>query len=196
MQATTSYDLLERARAGSPQAASDLLERYRRRLTVLVRYKIAPEWRTRLDPDDLVQETLLRAFRDLSGFEYRGPSSFFHWLSAIADHCIADAIRYYGRARRDGRETRFRSPSNPNGPEPQDSLTPSRILAQEQRVQEIVALLDALPDNYREALILAKIEGLSTEEMAARLAKSREAVALLVYRAARRLRELIERQIE
>jgi len=193
VQPTTSFDLLERAKNGSRQAASDLFERYRRRLTLLVRYKVAPEWRARLDIDDLVQETLLRAYRDLPGFTYRGPSSFFHWLSSIAGHVIADAIRYHGRVRREGRPTHFRSPSNPNGPEPADSVTPSRVFAQEERLQRLIRLLDALPENYREALVLAKFEGLTTAEMAARLAISREAVALLVFRAAQRLRELIRR---
>jgi DNA-directed RNA polymerase specialized sigma24 family protein len=52
--------------------------------------------------------------------------------------------------------------------------------------------MDALPQDYRQVLILAKIEGISTAEMAERLGKSREAVALLVYRALRRFRALCQ----
>jgi len=150
--------------------------------------------RGKLDADDLVQETLLRAYRDLPRFTYRSPGSFMHWLSAIADHTIADAVRYAGRARRQGNEVRFRSESNPEGPEPADSVTPSRVLAQEERLGALVKKLDALPDHYREALLLAKIEGLTTEEIASRLGKTREAVSLLVFRAVRRFRELLEEE--
>jgi RNA polymerase sigma factor (sigma-70 family) len=57
-------------------------------------------------------------------------------------------------------------------------------------VERLLARLDLLPEDYRQALILAKIEGLTTAEMAERLGKSREAVALVVYRALKRFREV------
>jgi RNA polymerase sigma-70 factor (ECF subfamily) len=192
MQPTTTFDLLGRARQGAEDALSLLFERYRRRLAVLVRYKLGAEWRGKLDADDLVQETLLRAYRDLPRFTYRSPGSFMHWLSAIADHTIADAVRYAGRARRQGNEVPFRSESNPGGPEPAHSLTPSRVLAQEERLRALVGKLDALPEQYREVLLLAKMEGLTTEEISSRLGKPRPAVSLLLFRALRRLRELLE----
>ena len=53
-------------------------------------------------------------------------------------------------------------------------------------MERLLARLDALPEDYRRVLVLAKIEGLTTAEMAERLGKSREAVALLVYRALKR----------
>jgi len=194
MQPTTTFDLLGRARQGSEDGCSLLFERYRRRLAVLIRYKLGPGRRGKLDADDLVQETLLRAYRGLPQFAYRSPGSFMHWLSAIADHAITDAIRHAGRARRRADEVPFRSESNPDGPEPVSTLTPSRVLAQEERLQALLGKLDALPEHYREALLLAKIEGLTTEEIAERLGKPRQAVSLLVFRALQRLRELLERE--
>jgi RNA polymerase sigma-70 factor (ECF subfamily) len=192
MQPTTTFDLVGRARQGAEDALSLLFERYRRRLAVLIRYKLGTQWRGKLDPDDLVQETLLRAYRDLPRFTYRSPASFMHWLSAIADHVIADAVRYAGRARRQGKEVPFRSESNPDGPEPVHTLTPSRVLAQEEGLQALVGKLDALPEHYREILFLAKIEGCTTEEISSRLGKSRQAVSLLLFRAVRRLSELLD----
>jgi RNA polymerase sigma-70 factor (ECF subfamily) len=194
MEPTTTFNLLGQARQGSGDAASLLFERYRRRLAVLVRFKLGEEWRGKLDIDDLVQDTMMRAYRDLDSFTYRSPGSFLHWLSAIADHVIADAVRYQGRARRHATEVvRFRSESNPLGPEPIDSLTPSRVFAQAERLQALLQKMDELPEQYREVLLLSKIEGLTTKEMAERLKKPREAVSLLVFRAVRRLRELMER---
>lgn len=190
---TTTFDLLERAHQGHEEALSLLFERYRRRLLVLIRYKLGPKRRDKLDAEDLAQETLLRAHRDLSSFSYRAPGSFMRWLSAIADHAIADAARHAGRAKRDaGDLLRFRSESNPMGPEPVDSLTPSRILAREERLRTLIDRLDALPVQYQQVLLLAKIEGLTTEEISRRLGKPRAAVSLLLHRAVRRLRELME----
>ena len=192
---TTTFDLLGRSRKGSQAALSALFERYRRRLTVLIRFKLGPEQRGILDVDDLVQETFLRAYRDLPGFFYRSPGSFMHWLSAIADHVIADAARYQGRLRRHAEEVvPFRSDSNPKGAEPADLLTPSRVLDQEERLQALLVKLETLPEHYREVLLLAKIEGLTTEEISARLGKPREAVSLLVFRAVQRLRTLLQKE--
>ena len=101
-------------------------------------------------------------------------------------------MRYQGRERRAGEEIPFRSPSNPAGPEPADSRTPSRLFAQQEALERLFARLEELPEDYRNAILLAKVEGLSTAEMAERLGKSREAVALLVYRAVKRFRELSE----
>jgi RNA polymerase sigma factor (sigma-70 family) len=66
------------------------------------------------------------------------------------------------------------------------------LFAQQEAVERLLKRLDALPEDYRRVLILAKIEGLSTAEIAERLGKSREAVALSVYRALKRFRVLCQ----
>jgi RNA polymerase sigma-70 factor (ECF subfamily) len=191
---TSTFTLLEQARAGDEAALSRAFEKYRRRLAVLVHFKLSPAGRDPSEVEDIVQEVCLRAFRDLNGFSYQSPGSFLHWLSVIADHVIIDRVRYRHRERRAGDEVPFRSESNPLGPEPADTKTPSRLFAQQEAVALLLARLDLLPDDYRQAILMAKIEGLSTPEMAGRLGKSREAVALLVYRAVKRLRAICEGQ--
>ena len=189
---TSTFALLEQAKSGDEQALSRAFERHRRRLAVLIHYKLSPRAQKFCEVEDLVQETCLRAFRDIGNFTYRSPGSFLRWLSAIADHAIIDRARYQNRERRAGEEVPFRSASNPRGPEPADSRTPSRLFAQQEAVERLLKRMDALPEDYRQVLILAKIEGLSTAEMAERLGKSREAVALLVYRALQRFRALCQ----
>ena len=113
------------------------------------------------------------------------------WLSRIADHVIADLARAQARQKRDAGELfRFRSESNPAGPEPIDSTTPSRILDQNERSAKLFARLESLPPDYRDAILMAKVECLSSSEMAERLGRSREAVAVLLCRALQRLRTL------
>jgi RNA polymerase sigma factor (sigma-70 family) len=101
-------------------------------------------------------------------------------------------VRYRHRECRAGEEVPFRSLSNPLGPDPADTKTPSRLFGQKEAVERLLDRLGALPEDYRQAIVLAKIEGLTTAEMAERLGKPREAVALLVYRAVKRFRALCE----
>lgn len=189
---TSTFTLLEQARAGDREALSRAFEKHQKRLAVLVHFKLNPQTRTFSDVEDVVQETFLRAFRDLDRFQYQSPGSFLRWLSSIADHVIVDRVRYQNRERRAGENVPFRSASNPCGPEPRDSKTPSRLFAQQEAVERLLDRLGALPEDYRQAILMAKIEGLSTVEMAERLGKSREAVALLVYRAVKRFRAVCE----
>jgi RNA polymerase sigma-70 factor, ECF subfamily len=189
---TSTFSLLEQARAGDREALSNAFEKYQRRLAVLIHFKLSDRARTFAEVDDIVQETFLRAFRDLHNFHYQSPGSFLRWLSAIADHVIIDRVRYQGRERRAGEEIPFRSASNPAGPEPADSKTPSRLLAQQEAVERLLDRLAALPEDYQNAILMAKIEGLTTAEIAEKLGKTREAVALLVFRAVKRFRSLSE----
>jgi RNA polymerase sigma-70 factor (ECF subfamily) len=188
--ATSTFDLLEKAKTGDDHALSKVFEQYRRRLMVLVHFKLSPQLREGGEVEDVVQEVCLRAVRDRDRFTYRTPGSFLHWLSAIADHVIADRVRYRNRECRAGEAVPFRSESNPLGPEPADSKTPSRLLGQQEALDHLLERLSRLPEDYRQAILLSRIEGLSTGEVAERMGKSREQVALLVYRAVKRLREL------
>jgi RNA polymerase sigma-70 factor (ECF subfamily) len=192
---TSTFDLVERFGGGDEGAFNQLFAKYRPRLAVLVRYKLGDSLRNRLEVDDILQEVFLAASRDIKGFTYRSPGSFMSWLSRIADHVIVDEARAQARQKRcAGELVPFRSASNPGGPEPVDSATPSRILAQKEGVERLLARLDALPPDYRDAILMAKVEGLSSDEMAARLGRSREAAAVLLCRALQRLRSLGEKE--
>src|SRR6476646_8024000 len=94
---TSTFALLQKARSGDEEALSRLFEKHRRRLAVLIHYKLSPQARQSSDVEDLVQETQLRAFRDIGRFTYQSPGSFLRWLSSIADHTIIDRVRYGNR---------------------------------------------------------------------------------------------------
>ncbi len=187
--ATTSLGLIGRAQRGDSDAFTALFERYRPRLAVLLHYRMGEALRGRVELDDLLQETFLRGFRDIECFTYTNPGSFFRWLAAIAGHVTADAARYEARDRRRGEHVRFRSESNPDGPDPVNTQTPSRIVARHERVERVLARLDALAPDYREVILLSKFEGLETNEIGERMGKSRGTVALLLHRGLKKLRE-------
>jgi RNA polymerase sigma-70 factor (ECF subfamily) len=191
-QPTSTYDLLARIERGDENAFTALFEKYQKRLALLIHYKLSHEMRRLADVEDVLQETFLEAFRDLERFRYEKPGAFLSWLSRIADHVIADAARFHGRRKRRADHVRFRSEGNPDGPEPMDSATPSRLLAEKEGFQALIQKLDSLPEDYRRAILLAKVEGLSNAEMAEQLGRSREAAALLLHRAIKRFREIQE----
>jgi DNA-directed RNA polymerase specialized sigma24 family protein len=66
------------------------------------------------------------------------------------------------------------------------------VLAEKEGYSSLLARLDSLPEQYREVILLAKVEGLETAEIAERLGKSREATALLLHRAVGRFRSILE----
>jgi RNA polymerase sigma-70 factor, ECF subfamily len=191
-QPTSTYDLIARIEQGDNSAFTPLFEKYQRRLALLIHYKLGHELRRLAEVEDILQETFLEAFRDIERFRYEKPGGFLNWLSRIADHVIADAARFHGRRKRRADLVRFRSVGNPDGPEPADSATPSRLLAEKENLQALIQKLDSLPEDYRRAILLAKVEGLSNAEMAERLGRSKEAAALLLHRAIKRFRAIQE----
>lgn len=196
-QPTSSFNLIDRIRNGDRDALSILFGRHRRRLALLAHYRLGPQLRGLVEVDDILQETLLKAYVQLEHFTYRTPGSFLRWLSRIMDHVIADTARYHGRQKRNAAEMLpLRSESTPEGLEPVDSKTPSRLLAQDENLRLLLKELDELPDDYREVILLTKLEGLSTQEVAEKMGKSREAVALLLHRAIKRFRQFHKMQGE
>lgn len=104
--------------------------------------------------DDLAQETFARAFGSLR--RYRGDAPVRLWLLAIARRVCADEVRRRGSRRR-------RRERAPLGPDPA-ATTPDRAEAQALR-----SLVDALPDDRRQAFELTQLAGLTYAETAAQL---------------------------
>lgn len=193
LPATSSLSWIGQAQKGSESAFTAIFEKYHCRLALYLHYHLSLEMRGKLEVDDLLQEVFFRAFRDLHRFQYQSPGSFSRWLFRIASHVLQDGVRYREREKRQAEETvSFRSESNPFGPEPAHSWTPSRILSSDEEVKKLMDKLDALPEEYRRVILLTKIEGLTTAEAAPRMGKTRENTSLLLHRALQRFRILLD----
>jgi RNA polymerase sigma-70 factor (ECF subfamily) len=188
---------LARARAGDGDAFSELVEPYRRELQVHC-YRILGSLQ---DAEDVLQETLLAAWRGLGGFEER--ASMRVWLYRIATNRCLNALR--ARRRRPEEHTAMVEPPPPTRlserlwlePYP-DSLLEgladlalgpeARYEADESIALAFVAALQHLPPRQRCALVLRDVLGFHTDEVATILDCSEASVKGALQRARATLR--------
>jgi RNA polymerase sigma-70 factor (ECF subfamily) len=148
------------------------------------------EIRSKLDSMDVVQDAFVLALRDLEDFSYRDEGDFLRWLSTIVENRIRDNMKKLHADKRNIRKevplrnhlpTTKRSSAGAAGPIA--TTTPSVILSRREDLDKLDKAIDKLRPEYREVIILKKIEGLSYREIGNRLGKSTDAVGMLVSRA-------------
>jgi RNA polymerase sigma-70 factor, ECF subfamily len=158
----SSLALLKRAQAGDQSALDALLMRYRPRLRHWAHRRL-PRWaRDLADTDDLVQDTLVKAIRNLDGFVGDSEDGFQNYLRLAIGNAIRDEVR---KTRRRPTVTGL-DPSAPSDePSPLERAIGRRRLA---RYEEALARLS--PDD-REAVVARLEFGFTHSELAAALGK-------------------------
>jgi RNA polymerase sigma-70 factor (ECF subfamily) len=192
-----AHELLERASRGDPAARHQLLIRHRDRLRRMVALRLDRRLAPRLDPSDIVQESLAEAHLHLSDYLLRRPLPFYPWLRQFALERVAKQYERHVRAQRRS-VTREASPPLPEESVAQlarrliaSATSPSRrLLREEVRDRVRTALADLKPSD-REVLVLRYLEGLSNSETAAVLGMSESAVGMRHLRALDRLRVVL-----
>jgi RNA polymerase sigma-70 factor (ECF subfamily) len=173
---------------------AETLEPYRRYLEVLARVHLDPRLRGKLDPADLVQQTLLRACAALPEVRARSPEALAAWLRKILARTLADTVKHYHRDRRDVNLERSleadldRSSSGLAGWLAADQTSPSLAA---QRQEELLRLADALadlPEPQREVVILKHCRGQTLQQIADHLGRTVPSVASLLRRGLEALR--------
>src|SRR5947207_1091038 len=99
MTADTEH-LLGRAAAGDGAARDQLLRRHRRRLGRMVAVRFDPRLAARVDPSDVVQDTLAEAAANLDRYLRERPLPFYPWLRQLAQRRLVDLFRRHVQARR------------------------------------------------------------------------------------------------
>ena len=135
------------------------------------------------DAEDLTQEVFIRVFRSLSSYQ---PGTFEGWLHRITTNLFLDMVRRRARIRFDslGEDADDRLP----GREP----SPERIFNDTHMDADIEQALAALAPEFRAAVVLCDIEGLSYEEIAATLDVKLGTVRSRIHRGRSQLRAALE----
>jgi RNA polymerase sigma-70 factor (ECF subfamily) len=176
-------------------------ERFRDYLILLARMQLGPGGRGRLDPSDLVQQTLLEAHRGRDQFRGGGEAEMAAWLRRLLACNIADARRALGRARRDATRERSleaeleRSSAHLGACLAADQTSPSLAAERHERAVRLADALATLPEAQRRALELRYGRGLAVAEIGRELGRSPAAVAGLIKRGARELRTLLGERV-
>jgi RNA polymerase sigma-70 factor (ECF subfamily) len=143
----------------------------------------------RHDAEDLTQETFVRVFRSLDSYV---PGTFEGWLHRITTNLFLDQARRRKRIRMEttGDETA-------QWASPDQLASPERAFEHGNLDSDVQAALDALPPEYRAAVVLCDIEGLSYEEIAVTLGIKLGTVRSRIHRGRAQLREALEhRRVE
>ena len=161
--------------------------------------KSRPGSGVKVDASDLVQETMLEAYRDFDRFSGTSEQEWLAWLRRILTHNAADFVRRYrGTAKRQPRrEVSFRSPHGSTvdygAPEPAaPCATPSQEFFKLDAELRVTDALAKLPPDYQEVVVLRNLERLPFNEVAQRMDRSRPAVQMLWMRAIKRLQAALE----
>jgi RNA polymerase sigma-70 factor (ECF subfamily) len=176
------------------EAHGRLLEKFRDYLRLLARVQLDPRLRGKLDPSDVVQQTLLEAYQKREQFAGATEAEWLAWLRAALAHNLADALRAFGRARRDvARERPLAEAADESSRRLEawlaaEQSSPSQRAERHERAVALAAALATLPDDNREALVLHYCEGLPLAEIARRLGRTPAAVAGLLKRGVKQLR--------
>ena len=191
---TSPEALLARARGGDQEALGRLLEEYREYLRVLARSRVGRDLQVRLDPSDLVQETLLEAHRDFRQFLGETEAELTVWLRRIFVRNLTDQLKHHHSQKRNFQREQ---PLAELVEQAHDALasplsTPSAHAARREQAVLLAAALAQLPDDYREVVTMRHLEDRSFEEVAAAMGRTSGAVRMLWMRALERLGALLE----
>jgi RNA polymerase sigma-70 factor (ECF subfamily) len=191
--------LLSQARLGRREALGELLEAHRNYVMVLARIQLGRRLQGKVDASDLVQDVHVEAYRAFERFAGDTRATFLAWLRQILAGQLAHLVRRYcGTQARDVRlEQTLERELADSSQMLDNALIDQRTPPDEAAVrrEQGILLADALarlPPDYREAIILRQLEGLSFAEVATRLGRSVDSVQKLWVRALDRLRREME----
>jgi RNA polymerase sigma-70 factor (ECF subfamily) len=196
--ADASHDtkLIARIRSGDDKALAEFVEANRPALMAFLSSRIGSHLAKKTEAEDILQEACLEACRSLdkAPLENWDP---LHWLFQICERKIIDAHRrHFASQKRDA----SREASIPDDSEAAGGLanllaasmtTASEAFSRDQRQLRVLAALDMLPEEQREALRLRYLVGLPSKEIAQKLGKTDGAVRVMLSRALGKLQEML-----
>lgn len=197
LRSADTGQLLDAAQQGNTAAIDLLLQRYRQRLKGMASIRLDPRVLQRVDPSDIVQETLIEAHRRLPEYLQSRPIPFYPWLRGIAWNRLVDHHRKHVQSQRRTvtRESHLAwRVSNKTTGMLLKQLTvqessPLHAMVEGELHSRLLKSLGELTEIDREVLILRHLEQLSVSDTAVVLGIAEGTVKSRHYRALERLRQ-------
>ena len=171
------------------------IEKYRVYLAFLVRTYVSKHLDAKVDLSGIVQQTMLEAHQNRHQWKPLPEEEQMAYLRRIAANNARDQARKYATGKRDVRREQSldddfeRSSICLMNMAVADVPSPSIQLSKAERAIQLAAAMERLPDSQREALMLQYWEQMSLKEIADRMNRSPEAIAGLIRRGVRQLRQ-------
>jgi RNA polymerase sigma-70 factor, ECF subfamily len=175
----------------------EILERYREYLRLLARMQLPAHLKGKLDASDVVQLTLLKAFEKLEQLRGQTEAQIAAWLRQILANTLANAVRDLGRQKRDAGLERSIEASIEHSSAcleawlAAEQSSPSEQAQRNEQILRLAEGLASLPEPQREVLVLRHCQGWAVEDIGKHLGRSRAAVASLLRRGLKQLREFL-----
>jgi RNA polymerase sigma-70 factor (ECF subfamily) len=174
------------------------LELFRPLIRLQVRQvRLGPRFQRRFDDSDLVQETLLRAHQGLADFRGNDEAALCKWLSQILANVLTDAVRRERAQKRDvALEQSLDAALEQSSARLQEYLSanaasPDEMADRREQLLRLTAAIERLPDDYRDVIIRRDLMDQPMAQIAEQMGRTEKAVAGLLLRARRTLRELL-----
>src|SRR5438309_5965505 len=181
---------------GGPEGLD--LERFHPYLRLLAGLQLDPRWQAKLDPSDIVQQTLLQAHEARDQFRGQSAGEQAAWLRQILARVLANAVRDLGRAKLDaGRERSLEAALEQSSARLEawlaaEQSSPSESVERNEQLLRLAGALAQLPEDQRQAVALHHLQGWSLADVARHLGRSEGAVAGLLHRGFKSLRALLQ----
>lgn len=181
-----------------PGERTQWLMQYQPWLRLLARHEVHQRFARKFDPSDVVQQTMLAAWQGWDRLEADDDRGRLAWLREILAHQLARHVRHFqGVQKRDiRREVSFqddldRSAARLENLIPGRDPSPSAVAMVSERTRLLAQVLEELPEDYREVIMLRNLEDLPHAEVAVRMGRSEAAVRMLWLRALAALNEAL-----
>lgn len=179
-------DLVNRSKNGDIDAFEELVTRYERKVFTIA-YRLMGNYD---DASDLTQEAFLRAFQAIKNF--RGEASFLTWMCRIATNVCRDELRKRYRVQIESLDETITLYDGEIAKQiPASDPGPADLYERKELQDSIQKMINTLSPDFRLALVLRDIQGLSYEEIAQQLDCSLGTVKSRINRARNHLKEMI-----
>ncbi|OUT58901.1 MAG: hypothetical protein CBB71_11700 [Rhodopirellula sp. TMED11] len=181
---------------GDGSDRTEWLIRYQPWLHYLARREIDSRFLGKYSASDAVQQTLLEAWKNWDQFRGTEETQRLAWLRKILAHQLAYLARHFaGTKKRDvKREVSIEQSMTTSSDRlaailPANDSSPSFVAQRNEQTLELAAILQQLPDDYRQVIELRHLDQLSHPEIAKQMGRSEAAVRMLWVRALAKLRQ-------